>query len=91
MLSLFFPSLDGIGPLADKLFIILRYGLDSYRNGLRFANSKHGILTDGSELSFLEELCRVPLAFFLVFGFMFVVLWAIDYLIGQLRNWKSLD
>ena len=89
--GLFFPSVNGGVLLGDMLFIILRYGLDAYSDGLRFASSKHGALTDGTELTFLEELFRIPLVLFMVFGFMFVVLWAIDYLIGQLRNWKSLD
>ena len=89
--GVFYPSVYGGVLLGDMLFIILRYGLDAYSDGLRFASSKHGVLTDGTELSFLEEFFRIPLILFLVFGFMFVVLWAFDDLIGLLRNRKKLD
>ena len=47
--------------LADALAIIIAYGLHAYfRDGLRIYDWKHGILSDGSHLSFIGGLVQVP-------------------------------
>lgn len=47
--------------LADALAILIAYGPHAYfRNGLRIYDWKHGILSDGSHLSFAGGLVQVP-------------------------------
>lgn len=47
--------------LADALAIIIAYGPHAYfRDGLRIYDWKHGILSDGSHISFVGSLVQVP-------------------------------
>ena len=39
-------------PIIDDLFIIIVFGADDFLDGLRFINSKRGILSNGTSLSF---------------------------------------
>ena len=89
MLGLFFPSVYGIGWIAGNFFIIFWFGLDRYRDGLRFASPRQGVLTDGTELSFLAEFVYVSFVLVMVFGSLFLSLWAIDRMIGLLGRGKS--
>ncbi len=88
---LFFPSVWVGVMLGDTLFIISRYGLGAYRDGLRFASSKHGILTDGTVLPGYIDIPRALFDTFLVFLFLALALWTANYIIGLLRQGRRLD
>ncbi len=85
-IPLFFLSVELFGRLADSLFIIFAFGLGAYLDGLRFVDSKHGVLSDGTEVSTLHEFIRIPLHAFLIFGFLILALLISDRLIGTLKS-----
>jgi hypothetical protein len=72
--------------LGDTLFIICCYGLDAYRNGLRFTNSKLGILSDGTELPIHIDVPRALFDALLVLAFFLMGMWIINRIFTLLRR-----
>jgi hypothetical protein len=64
-------------PWIDALFIIIYYGMDAFKNGLRFQNSKRGLLTNGEELSYFMGLIRYFIFILVFFIDSFIVLFCI--------------
>lgn len=70
MLCLFFPTVYLGVKLGDTLFIIFRYGMKAYSDGLRFYDSKHGILNNGETLRWYIDIPRGT------FDFIFILIFA---------------
>ncbi len=63
-------------PIADHLTIYICYGANAYHSGLRFTDSKMGILSDGTDLTSIASAFR--------YGFLFccmILMYALAVLI----------
>jgi len=69
--------------IMDFLVIIWAFGKKAYfEEGLRFANSKKGILSNGQHLAIGWEIIRASLILTLIIIFM----WIIDIIVGILKK-----
>lgn len=89
MFCLFLPALCLGIKLGDTLFIIWRYGLQAYSDGLRFENSKRGILNTGEELIWYIDVPRALFDVILGVIFMIVGVWLCDLWFSRNQRKKS--
>jgi len=89
MICLFLPATFLGVKLGDTLFIIWRYGSKAYADGLRFEDSKHGILNNGEHLRWYIDIPRGLFDFILVLVFVAVGLWLCDLWFSRNQRTKT--
>lgn len=86
---LFFPTVYLCVRLGDALFIIWRYGMKAYSDGLRFQNSHLGILKNGEELKWQLNVPRVIFDLVLAYIFIAIVTLLCDLCYGWFQRIKK--
>jgi len=64
-------------PLVDKLIVIMAYGYAESKEGLHFANSKLGLLSNGEVIQFPWDVIRNLSFFVSLILYIFLILWIV--------------